>query len=96
MVHKAIQENKVMIFSKSYCPHCKKTKKLFSGMGIKPTVFEIDRHEDGPEVQSALQSLTGQRTVPNVFINGIHVGGNDDTQRALSSGELQKLLNGDL
>ncbi|CAM9380162.1 unnamed protein product [Ectocarpus fasciculatus] len=92
IVQKSIKDNKVMIFSKSFCPYCMQTKQLFADLGVNPTVFELDRHRDGPEVQSALQSLTGQRTVPNVFINGIHVGGNDGTQRALRSGELQKML----
>ena len=82
----------MMIFSKSFCPYCMQTKKLFSDLGVSPTVLELDIHGDGFEMQSALQSLTGQRTVPNVFINGTHVGGNDDTQRAVQSGELDKLL----
>lgn len=32
---------------------------------------------DGSEIQSALEQWTGQRTVPNVFIGGKHVGGCD-------------------
>ena len=37
-------------------------------------------------------SLVCVRTVPNVFINGKHLGGNDDTQKAARSGKLKKLL----
>lgn len=48
--------------------------------------------EDGPDVQQALLELTGQRTVPNVFIKGNHIGGNDDTQAAAKSGKIQELL----
>jgi glutaredoxin 3 len=36
--------------------------------------------------------LSNQRTVPNVFVKGRHVGGNDATQAAIASGELQKAL----
>jgi glutaredoxin 3 len=36
-----------------------------------------------PQVQAALAELTGQRTVPNVFINGAHLGGNDGENRPL-------------
>ena len=54
--------------------------------------MELNEREDGAEVQAALAELTGQRTVPNVFIKGQHLGGNDDTQRAARSGKLQELL----
>jgi glutaredoxin 3 len=48
--------------------------------------------EDGSAIQDALAEITGQRSVPNVFIKGKHLGGNDKTQAAHKSGELKKLL----
>ncbi len=36
--------------------------------------------DDGSDIQAALQEITGQRTVPNVFINHQHIGGNSDVQ----------------
>jgi len=47
---------------------------------------------DGPAIQDTLKSMTGQGTVPNVWINGTHVGGNDDMQAAFRSGELKKVF----
>eukprot|EP00590_Aulacoseira_subarctica_P004760 CAMPEP_0172425384 /NCGR_PEP_ID=MMETSP1064-20121228/31736_1 /TAXON_ID=202472 /ORGANISM="Aulacoseira subarctica , Strain CCAP 1002/5" /LENGTH=51 /DNA_ID=CAMNT_0013168197 /DNA_START=249 /DNA_END=404 /DNA_ORIENTATION=+ len=47
---------------------------------------------NGSDIQAALAELTGQRTVPNVFIKGKHLGGNDKTQAASKSGELKKML----
>ena len=44
---------------------------------------ELDERDDGQDIQDALAEMTGQRTVPSVFIKGTHVGGNDDTQRGL-------------
>ena len=38
----AIKDNKVMVFSKSYCPYCAKTKATLDGMGIKYGLFELD------------------------------------------------------
>jgi glutaredoxin 3 len=61
-------------------------------MKIDATVHELNKMEDGPDVQQALLELTGQRTVPNVFIKGNHIGGNDDTQAAAKSGKIQELL----
>lgn len=48
--------------------------------------------ESGADLQASLLELTGQRTVPNVFVKSKHIGGNDDTVRAQKSGELAKLL----
>ena len=55
-------------------------------------VIELDKRPDGAQIQNALAGMTGQRSVPNVFVNGKHVGGNDDTQAAARSGSLQELL----
>ena len=46
---------------------------------------------DGSDIQTALQQLTKQRTVPNIFINKKHIGGNSDLQK-LSTGQLKGLL----
>ena len=48
--------------------------------------------EEGAKLQDALLEVTGQRTVPNVFIGGKHLGGNDDTQKAAASGALAEML----
>ncbi|XP_043219555.1 thioredoxin reductase 1, cytoplasmic-like [Amphibalanus amphitrite] len=89
-----IKENKVAVFSKSWCPFCDKVKQLFKTNGIAYGALELDQVEDGPALQDALKERTGQSTVPNVFVNGEHVGGCDDTLQAHSSGKLASLLNG--
>lgn len=61
-------------------------------MGVAATVHELDQMPNGADIQSALLDMTGQRTVPNVFVNKAHVGGNDNVQAAAKSGELQKML----
>ncbi|KAI9794570.1 MAG: hypothetical protein M1816_004457 [Peltula sp. TS41687] len=75
-----IEENAVAVFSKSYCPYCKETKKLLSNLGAKYFALELDQIDDGAEIQNALEDITGQRTVPNIFINKQHIGGNSDLQ----------------
>lgn len=47
---------------------------------------------DGSAIQDALEELTGQRTVPNIFIKQKHIGGNSDLQSLSSSGKLDALL----
>mmetsp|Transcript_40599 Transcript_40599/g.67999 ORF Transcript_40599/g.67999 Transcript_40599/m.67999 type:complete len:104 (-) Transcript_40599:679-990(-) len=82
----------VMVYSKTYCPFCDKTKKLFKDLGVTPKVVELDKTADGDAMQAELAKISGQRSVPNVFIGGKHVGGNDDTHTAHRNGELTKML----
>ena len=93
----SIAAHDAVIFSKTYCPFCTKTKALFAeqGAGHDVLVVELDTRSDGDAIQAALLDLTKQRTVPNVFVKGQHVGGNDDSQAAAKSGRLQALLQGD-
>lgn len=87
-----IASSDVVVFSKSYCPFCTSTKQLFSNMSIDAKVIELDQIDNGAEIQSALLDMSGQRTVPNVFVKGKHLGGNDDTQAAARSGKLEEMM----
>ena len=55
-------------------------------------VVELDRDPRGAEIQQELYRMTGQRTVPSVFVNTVHLGGNSDTQAAAKSGKLQEMV----
>lgn len=61
-------------------------------MNIDAEVIELDLVKSGSLIQGELHKMTGQRSVPNVFVNGQHVGGNDATQAAARSGKLELLL----
>mmetsp|Transcript_11495 Transcript_11495/g.14986 ORF Transcript_11495/g.14986 Transcript_11495/m.14986 type:complete len:458 (-) Transcript_11495:37-1410(-) len=91
-VQSTINENRVAIFSKTYCPYCSASKSLFSELNVDTFICELDATENGNDIQDYLLNLTGQRTVPSIFINGQHVGGNSDVQAAHSDGRLSKLL----
>ncbi|KAL4669336.1 hypothetical protein H8959_007890 [Pygathrix nigripes] len=90
-----IERSRVMIFSKSYCPHSTRVKELFSSLGVECNVLELDQVNDGAKIQEVLSEITNQKTVPNVFVNKVHVGGCDQTFQAYQSGLLQKLLQED-
>ena len=87
-----IEKNKVMIFSKSTCPFCYKVKALFYTMGVTYEVIELNKIAEGAEMQAALLKKSGQRTVPNVYINGQHLGGASDAQAAYNNGRLKEML----
>jgi len=78
-VDQLVAANTVMVFSKTTCPFCTKIKNLFDSLGFKYEVLELDQLAEGPAIQAALAEKSGQRTVPNVYINGDHIGGCDDT-----------------
>jgi glutaredoxin 3 len=87
-----IKNDKVYAATKSYCPHCKATKKLFEDLNIEYEYEDLDLIPEGPAIQAYLLELTGQRTVPNIFIKGQHIGGNSDLQALHKEGKLLALL----
>ncbi|KAK6198064.1 putative thioltransferase [Scheffersomyces amazonensis] len=87
-----IDSAKVVVYSKTYCPYCKSTKSLLESIGQEYKVVELDTISDGLTLQNGLLELTGQKTVPNVFISGKHIGGNSDIQALNASGKLKELL----
>eukprot|EP00741_Cyanophora_paradoxa_P013405 tig00020685_g12944.t1 len=90
----AAAKNKIMMFSKAYCPYCVKAKELFKSLGEPYHAIELDERDDGSTIQAELATMTGQRTVPSVWINGRFIGGCDDTHAKHRSGELARLLKG--
>ncbi|XP_075977133.1 uncharacterized protein LOC142977243 [Anticarsia gemmatalis] len=90
----AISKDKVVIFSKSYCPYCDMAKKVFAQVKQPAKVYELDERDDGASIQDNLAQITGFRTVPQVFINGNCVGGGTDVKALHSSGKLAPMLIG--
>ncbi|CAL5203315.1 unnamed protein product [Lathyrus oleraceus] len=82
----------VFVFSKTYCGYCKRVKDLLKQIGATYKVLELDTESDGGEIQAALAEWTGQRTVPNVFIGGKHIGGCDSVLEKHRAGQLVPLL----
>lgn len=91
-VEELIKSKPVFVASKTYCPYCSATKRLINEVYPEAYILELDTMEEGSEVQDALTKITGQRTVPNIFINGKHIGGNSDLQ-ALGKEKIKKLIN---
>lgn len=88
-VQALIKNKPIFIASKTYCPYCTKTKATVSSITKDAYILELDTESDGAEIQEALYEITGQRTVPNVFIAGEHIGGNSDLQALNSQGKLE-------
>ena len=79
----------VTIYTTSYCPYCTRAKALLTK---KQAAFnEIDVSSDQAK-RDWLVEATGQRTVPQIFINGKSVGGSDDIYALDRQGRLDDLL----
>ncbi|TYZ61891.1 hypothetical protein PybrP1_004832, partial [[Pythium] brassicae (nom. inval.)] len=91
-VQALIQKEPVLVFSKTHCPHCARVKALFKDLKTDFELVELDEHADGSEIQDLLLELTNQRTVPNVFIKGQHIGGCDSTMALHADNKLLPLL----
>ncbi len=80
---------KVEIYTTDYCPYCTQAKKLFTQIGQPFT--EIDVSADD-EKRQWLVATTGQRTVPQIFINDAPIGGFSEAQTLHLTGKLKDLL----
>jgi glutaredoxin 3 len=80
-----------VVFSKSWCSYSRGAKRTLDNAGAKYEHLELDQEQDGDDIQEALYKLTGQSTVPNIFIGKQHIGGNSELQR-YSKKDLEKLL----
>eukprot|EP01100_Stratorugosa_tubuloviscum_P009074 TRINITY_DN37_c0_g3_i1.p1 TRINITY_DN37_c0_g3~~TRINITY_DN37_c0_g3_i1.p1 ORF type:complete len:139 (-),score=56.18 TRINITY_DN37_c0_g3_i1:56-472(-) len=92
LIKKSISSNKVFVFSKTYCPYCKRVKSLFSQINLKYGLLELDQHVLGNEIQQELGRMTGATSVPRVFINEQFIGGSDATMAAHANGSLMQKL----
>ncbi len=69
IIDQIISRNTVAIFTKSYCPHCKKLKEFLTNKRIAFKNFDLDlMGTQGMEIQAVLKEQTGQSTVPNVWV----------------------------
>ena len=73
---------RVLVYSIVGCPHCKTAKYTLQQKGIPFTDISIDQYE--PSVREQLQTATESKTVPQIYFNGTHVGGNVELQNVVS------------
>jgi glutaredoxin 3 len=79
----------VLIYLTDWCPYCQRAKALLTKKRASFTEVDVD---DRPELRSWLVSASGQRTVPQIFINGQPVGGSSELDALDRQGKLDRLL----
>ena len=84
--------NTVVMYTTQVCPYCIRAKALLRQRGVT-TIDEV-RIDIDPEARDRMMSLTGRRTVPQIFIGATHVGGCDELIALDQRGGLLPMLQG--
>ncbi|PIB26538.1 glutaredoxin 3 [Amylibacter kogurei] len=80
----------VVIYTGNLCGFCTAAKNLLSNKGVNFT--EINVHSNPEKRAEMMQRSNGGRTVPQIFIDDLHVGGSDDLHMLERAGKLDALL----
>lgn len=80
----------VLIYCTAACPYCQAADRLLERKGVSD--IERVRVDLEPARRAEMQQKSGRYTVPQIWIDGRHVGGSDDLHDLDGSGELDQLL----
>lgn len=81
---------KIVIYSTSICPYCLMAKRLLEKKGVSYTEINIDSQAG---LREEMVQKTQRRTVPQIFIGNVHVGGFDELYALEQQKKLDSLLN---
>ncbi|KAK6188137.1 hypothetical protein SNE40_004387 [Patella caerulea] len=75
-------KGRIVVYSIMGCPHCMRAKSTLQENALPYTDISLDLF---PQCRAEFQAKTGKKTVPQIFFNNWHVGGNDDLQKLVSN-----------
>jgi glutaredoxin 3 len=88
-----IDPPKIQMYSSSLCPYCMMAGRLLNSKGVDVEVLNVD---GSAELRAQMQARSGRTSVPQIFIDELHVGGCDDLHALESRGKLDSLLAGEV
>ena len=91
-VQAAVRQHAVVVVGMRQNPFPRKARKALDGVGVAHHYLEYGSYFGDWRRRTALKMWTGWPTLPMVFVKGTLVGGADDLQRLIDSGELKRLL----
>ena len=80
----------VIVYSTGMCPYCVRAMKLLASKGVDPVEYDVTM--GGAKKAEMVQRSGGRMTMPQVFIDGKHIGGSDDLAVLDARGGLDPLL----
>ncbi len=81
----------VKMYTTAVCPYCIRAKQILQSRGVAQ--IEEIRVDQDPRQRRVMMDITGQRTVPQIFIGSTYVGGCDELMALDGQGGLTPLLN---
>ena len=81
---------RIEIYTKIFCGYCASAKRLLGAKGVAFEEYDITM--GGPQRAEMIQRANGRTTVPQIFIDGSHVGGSDDLHALDRDGRLDPML----
>ena len=81
---------RVEIYTKIFCGYCVAAKRLLTSKGVDFEEYDITL--GGPKRAEMLQRANGRTSVPQIFIDGVHIGGSDDIHALDHDGKLDPML----
>jgi len=93
MIEFYINPDSICIFSKTTCSFCHKAVELLKNYNVNVQLIELDKIKEGPMLSKELLTRTNQKTVPNIFIFGKHIGGFSELNDLHNKNDLYNLIN---
>ena len=81
---------KVLMYTTAVCPYCINAERLLTAKGVKD--IEKIRVDLQPEQRMEMMQKTGRRTVPQIYIDDLHIGGFEELRSLDLAGKLEPLL----
>ena len=81
---------KILMYATAVCPYCINAERLLAAKGVKD--IEKIRVDLQPEQRMEMMQKTGRRTVPQIYIDDLHIGGFEELRALDLAGKLDPLL----
>jgi glutaredoxin 3 len=81
---------KIQMYTSDWCPYCSRARRLLQEKGVSFEEIDVDA---SPEARAEMVARSGRHTVPQIFVDDVHVGGSDDLLAREAAGTLDPLIN---
>lgn len=88
-----VKSMNIEVYTTSSCPYCVRAKKLLEKKGLPYTEIDVS---DRDARDAMMVRAKGRRSVPQIFINGEHIGGSDDLFDLEHDGKLDRMIQPDM
>ena len=77
------------MYVSDWCPYCSRARRLLQDKGVQFEEIDVDA---SPEARAQMVARCGRHTVPQIFIDDVHIGGSDDLLAREAAGTLDPLI----